>query len=209
MKYSTIKKKKCKCGKCNHYPTIGFDGFFYLHAPQEIKDRQGLKAKKSYQNKLNRAKKTLLSRKLHDAQKEADAKNKPENSPQWQWFLDRRVEMTNCCIECGASTRKAYDDFYWRICHITPKSLVPSVAMNENNWIELCWLHHQEFDSTFDRAAAMQCFPEVKQKFQLFNHLIPPHELRKINPHLLKLNTMTQDPNIIGEGIEDPSEMQD
>ena len=186
MAFSTIIKKKCKCKDgCPKWPSFGFDGYFYSHAPQEIKDRQGEKAKKSYQSRLNRAKKGVLSRKLHDAQKEVNGQETPENSPQWQWYLDRRIEMTNVCIECGASTRKAYDDFSWRVCHIVPKSLVPSVAMNENNWVELCWLHHQEFDNTFDRAAAMMCFPEVKQKFQLFKHLIPANELRKVNPHLL------------------------
>jgi 5-methylcytosine-specific restriction endonuclease McrA len=186
MTYSTIVKKKCKCGRCNHYPTLGFDGYFYLHAPEEIKERQGEKSKKSVQARINRQKTAVLSRKLHTVQNEADAKNKPEITPQGQWYLDRRIEMTNCCIECGAGTRKAHNDYFtWSICHITPKSLVPSVAMDINNWVELCWLHHQEFDNTFDKAAAMQCFPEVKQKFQLFKHLIPPQELRKVNPHLL------------------------
>lgn len=186
MPLSTIKRKKCKCGKCNHYPSIGFDGYFYLHAPEDIKERQGVKAKKSYQARLNRARKGVLSRKLHEAQKEVDAKETPEITPQWQWYLDRRIEMTGFCSECMESTRKAYDKWFsWSVCHIVPKSLVPSVAMHEHNWVELCWLHHQEFDSTFDKAAAMQCFPEIKQKFQLFKHLIPPQELRKVNPHLL------------------------
>ena len=184
MSYSSIVKKKCKCGKCNHYPTLGFDGYFYLHAPEEIKLRQGDKAKRNYQNKVNRQKKSVLSRKLHTAQGEVESKQ--EITPQYQWYCDRRVEMTNVCIECGNSTRKAHDKYFtWSICHIVPKSLVPSVAMDENNWVELCWLHHQEFDNTFDKAAAMQCFGEIKQKFQLFKHLIPPQEMRKINPHLL------------------------
>lgn len=104
-----------------------------------------------------------------------------------QWFMDRRREMDNVCCECGGRTNRDSDKYYkWSICHIAPKALVPSVATDINNWVELCWLHHQEFDSTFDRAAAMQCFGEVKQKFQLFKHLIPPEELRKVNPHLLK-----------------------
>lgn len=103
-----------------------------------------------------------------------------------QWFLDRRKEMQNVCIECGKGTNRDSDKYFkWSICHIAPKALIKSVATNENNWVELCWLHHQEFDSTFDKAAAMQCFGEIKQKFQLFKHLIPPQEMRKINPYLL------------------------
>lgn len=182
--YSTIKKNKCKCGKCNQFPTLGFNGFFYLHAPDEIKERQGIKAKRNVQNKIARQKKSVLSRKLHEAQGEVDSK--PNDNPLYQWYCDRRIEMQNTCIECGASTRKADNKYFtWSVCHIVPKSLVPSVSMDENNWVELCWLHHQEFDNTFDKAASMQCFGEVKQKFQLFKHLIPPQELRKVNPHLL------------------------
>ena len=103
-----------------------------------------------------------------------------------QWYMDRRVEMTNVCIECGKSTQKSNEKYYrWSICHIVPKSLVPSVATNIFNWVELCQLHHQEFDNTFDKAAAMMCFGEVKMKFQIFKKEIPNEELRKVNPHLL------------------------
>lgn len=189
---STIKvNNHCQCKPdCPLWKTPGFGKFNYNHASEEIKIAAGEKAKRTYQNRLQRQKKSTLSRKLHEADKMVkEGENGQETAvitPQRQWFLDRRVEMTNVCIECGSSTRKAHDDFFWRICHIVPKSLVPSVALNENNWVELCWLHHQEFDNTFDKAAAMQCFPEIKQKFQLFKHLIPPHEMRKVNPHLLK-----------------------
>lgn len=102
------------------------------------------------------------------------------------WFKERRREMQNVCTECGNKTNRDSDKYYkWSIAHIVPKARIPSVKTDDNNWVELCWLHHQEFDSTFDKAAAMQCFPEVKQKFQLFKNLIPPQELRKVNPHLL------------------------
>lgn len=102
------------------------------------------------------------------------------------WFKERRKEMVGVCTECGKTTSKNNDKYYkWSICHIVPKSLIPSVATNEYNWIELCQQHHQEFDNTFDRAAAMMCFGEVKMKFQIFQKLIPPQELRKVNPHLL------------------------
>jgi hypothetical protein len=102
------------------------------------------------------------------------------------WFQARRNEMQNVCCECGRQTNKTNEKYYkWSIAHIVPKSLIKSVATNEHNWIELCQLHHQEFDNSFDRAAAMMCFGEVKMKFQLFKHLIPNEEMRKINPHLL------------------------
>lgn len=102
------------------------------------------------------------------------------------WFKERRKEMTGVCTECGKTTSKNNDKYYkWSICHIVPKSLVRSVATNPCNWIELCQQHHQEYDNTFDKAAAMMCFGEIKHKFQLFAHWIPIEELRKVNPHLL------------------------
>lgn len=64
--YSTIRKKTCKCSDtCNKPVSFGFDGYFYAHAPQEIKDRQGMKAKRTYQNKLSRNREAILSRKVH------------------------------------------------------------------------------------------------------------------------------------------------
>lgn len=102
------------------------------------------------------------------------------------WFKERRKEMIGYCVECGKTTSKHNDKYYkWSICHIVPKSLIPSVATNEYNWVELCQQHHQEMDNTFDKAAAMMCFGEVKMKFLIFKNLIPPEELRKVNPHLL------------------------
>lgn len=185
--YSSIVKKFCKCG-CQRPPTIGFNGFFYAHAPQEIKDAQGKKAKKSYQAALSRAKQGNLSRKVTKYAKLNEAHKTPEIVPKSQldiWFEECRKEMVNSCAECGRGTNPKNDKYYrWSICHIVPKSVVKSVATHEYNFIELCQLHHQEYDNSFDRAAAMMCFGEIKMKFQLFKHLIPAEELRKVNPHL-------------------------
>lgn len=102
------------------------------------------------------------------------------------WYLARKYEMTGKCEECGKTTNKYDDKYYrWSVCHIVPKSLIPSAATNHNNWIELCQYHHQEYDADFDRAARLKCFTNIKLKFETFKHLIPNEELRKINPHLL------------------------
>lgn len=104
------------------------------------------------------------------------------------WFLARKHEMTGVCHEenCGNGTNKGDSKYYrWSCCHIVPKSLVPSVALHYANCIELCQLHHAEFDNTFERQSKMKCFELAKQKFQLFKHLIPPEEMRKVNPYLL------------------------
>lgn len=191
MAFSSIRRKKCKCSEfCDKWPTMGWGGYFMSHAPQELRDKQ---TKKEVERR-NKAKRSQISRNLH---KQVDIKENilsanggaviHPQSQQWAWFVERRKEMQNICCECGRGTQRGNDKyFHWQIAHIVPKGLVPSVATHEYNWIELCWLHHQTFDSTFDKAAQMMCFSEVYLKFQLFKHLIPPHELRKINPHLLK-----------------------
>lgn len=130
-----------------------------------------------------------LSRDIKVAAKENNAMVSTGEAPKTildRWFNDRRMEMEGYCRECARKININDERFYrWSICHIVPKSLVKSVATHENNWIELCQLHHQEFDATFDKAAKMMVFGEVKQKFNTFKHLIPPEELRRVNPHLL------------------------
>ena len=54
--YSTIKKKKCKCGECDKFPTLGYNGYFSAHAPQEIKDKVGTKREVAQRNRNARNK---------------------------------------------------------------------------------------------------------------------------------------------------------
>lgn len=86
-----------------------------------------------------------------------------------KWFLERRKEMNGLCCECGRRTFKEDNKQYkWSIAHLLPKSIFASVATNEYNSIELCWLHHQEFDSSWDKAKQMVCWELVKRKVSMF-----------------------------------------
>jgi len=190
MAYSSIKRKKCKCSEfCDKYPTLGWNGYFMGHAPQELKEKQT----KKQVEKRNKANISKISRLVHevanDTNSELSANHEPANNAhgiQWTWFLDRRNEMNGVCIECGKAINVKNDKyFHWSVAHIVPKALVPSQALNPLNWVELCWLHHQQYDSTFENAAKMMCFGEIKEKFKLFKDVIPAHELRKVNPYLL------------------------
>ena len=110
MAFSSIVKRGCKCG-CGKPYTISFDGWFYAHAPQEIKDREGEKSKKRYQANRSRVNLNVLSRKVKLVAKKHDAFKSPAIKPQEQWYQDRRQEMTGCCINCGNGTN-VKDDKY-------------------------------------------------------------------------------------------------
>lgn len=183
---STIEIKTCRCG-CGRMKKLGLNGYATLKCmPPEMREQPKYKTKATMA-KANRANLGVLSRKVVSAQKEEISQGEAKNRVKLElWFNCRRLEMVNACCECGKGTNRNNPKYFkWSICHIVPKSLVRSVATHEHNWIELCQLHHQEYDNSFDRAAKMMCFGEIKMKFQLFKHLIPNDELRKINPHLL------------------------
>lgn len=184
MAYSSI-KIKCKCG-CHRVPTMSCFGYNYNCLPPDLREKAG--TKKALQIKNQNTRKAISS-KVRNIPKEDS-----EYSLQELWYISRRHLMTGYCTEegCHSSTNKNNDTYYrWSVCHIVPKKLIPSVATHPDNWIELCWQHHSEFDSTFDKAAKMKCFPEAKRKFELFRHLIPKEEMRKIN-HWLTLSPSEQ-----------------
>jgi hypothetical protein len=86
-----------------------------------------------------------------------------------KWFIERRKEMTGLCCECGKRTFKEDNKQYkWSIAHLLPKSIFTSVATNEFNFLEFCFLHHQEFDSSWDKAEKMMCWGLAKRKVSMF-----------------------------------------
>lgn len=183
MAYSTIERKKCKCG-CNKYPTMSCFGYNYNCLPQELKEKAGTKKKVQIKNKNARV---SAAYKIRKEQRKTDGTEERE-----LWFIMKKHEMTGTCAEpgCKESTNKYHSVYYrWSICHIAPKAYCPSVATHPDNYVELCWQHHSEFDSSFEKAAKMGVFVEAKRKFNLFKHLMPNSELRKVNPYLLETNS--------------------
>jgi len=70
MAYSSIKRKKCKCSdNCNKFPTLGYGGYFSLHAPKEILDKVGTKKQVAKRNKNTRNKVSNLLHKDSEADK--------------------------------------------------------------------------------------------------------------------------------------------
>ncbi len=114
--FSSIIKKKCRCGGkdgkgCNQWPSTGFSGYYFSHAPDEVKDAQGIRAKKSYQASLNRAKQGNLSRKVFRYGQTAETgENEPQNALRSQMlkeadkvfslFIRKRDADKNGNIDC-------------------------------------------------------------------------------------------------------------
>lgn len=184
MSYSSIIKKKCKCG-CHRYLTLGYAGYSYNCAPQEIKDKVGSKQKVAARNKAN---KNALGHKLHEAQNVVD-------SEQELWFLARRGEMTGRCLFCGSKTEKHNDKTYKRsIAHLLAKrpTMFPSVATNKDNWLELCFYNnscHTNFDNCMITLELLKDSFEWKlivEKFKKVYPFIAEREKKNIPEILLK-----------------------
>lgn len=106
------------------------------------------------------------------------------------WFTARVQEMPACCEEpgcerhllVGAALIKAH------VCHIVPKRIFWSVAVHPLNRLFMCQTpHHDDFDSSWDRAQHMGIWPVAIDRFQQFMHLITDKELRYLPPALREL----------------------
>lgn len=177
--YSTITKKKCKCG-CDKWPTLGYNGYFSLHAPQDLKDKIGTKAKVAARNKAN---KNLLSRKLHIEQ------NVVSGAEMNMWHDERRKEAKGVCANCGGKTCKDNDTYYkFSNCHILPKEFFRSVKTHPLNCIELCYFGngcHPQMDNKLLDLIDMACWNTIVERFVAMYPDIAINERRRIPQVLL------------------------
>ena len=108
----------------------------------------------------------------------------------WDWYLERRKEMTGKCSHCGEKSCKDNDKyFHYSIAHILEKSTVPSVATNVNNWVELCHFGngcHSMMDRKLLSLINMNCFDEIVNKLVKMYPSIAPQERRRIPSVLLE-----------------------
>src|SRR5574337_1390690 len=173
--YSTIKRKTCKCG-CLRLPTLGCAGYSYQCMPEELKAKVGDK-KKLQQKRLNASK--YASTKL----RMDNYKSKYELQ---LWFMFHMVNSKRECENCGADLSH-YNATEWKGSqhHIAEKSLCPSVESNiYNHGVLGYYCCHSQWHSSFLNSSKMPFMKIAKQRFQLFKHLIPAEELRKVNPFL-------------------------
>ena len=184
MAYSSITRKTCKCG-CGSMPTIGFEGFFYQHAPKEVLDRIEVKQKRKTAAKNASAK---LARGLANEDSNRDlAKNYGALD---RWFREVRKSMTGKCMNCGGKTCADNDREYKRsVAHILPKAYFKSVATHPDNWLELCFYGsscHSQMDNKMLDLIDMNCFDTVIQKFTKMYPFIAQEEKRRIPSILIE-----------------------
>jgi hypothetical protein len=159
MAYSTIKQKKCKCGKCNRFPTLGCSGYYYSCMPDELKEKVG--AKRDLQIKKSNAAKSAATRlRMDDYKKNTDLE---------QWFKARAMEVEphRFCWECGIYVPQRY--VRDASAHILFKSIFPSISTHPLNFLFLCagnGCHNKSH--TIEQFQKMRCFPMAIERFYLF-----------------------------------------
>jgi hypothetical protein len=178
MGYSSIKRKSCKEEGCTKMQQISCAGYCWAHCPEGIKSK--FKSKRDLQIKKSNAAKSAATR-LRGLQKEINGDNELE-----LWFKNKVATSTKICENCGRNLN-GLNDWEWRGCqhHIVEKSLCPSVASNSyNHGVLGYYCCHSQWHTSFLNSSKMPFMEIAKQRFNLFKHLIPADEMRKVNPFL-------------------------
>lgn len=123
---------------------------------------------------------------------------KGQESELVKWYRSKMLLMSGNCAECGKGTNnKRYELAIHSICHLLAKrkTVCPSVATNENNWIELCPDCHYKFDNTsWDDISKWGCFNEIRERLSAVYHYLKNEEKRHFPEIVLKW--MQANPNL-------------
>lgn len=111
------------------------------------------------------------------------------------WFEARRLEMKGRCCLCGCKSEKNNDATYRNsIHHLLDKrpSMFPSVALNEDNWLEVCFYENSCHTNIHNLTITWELLHDsaewkiIADKFKkIFPH-IHPDEHKNIPELLLK-----------------------
>lgn len=175
-----IRRKPCKCSAdCKMSPTIGYEGYYIKHAPENVLEKVTQKQKRKVALK-----------------KDVAALRNPDNLPPSnygaldRWFKERRKEMTGKCHHCGGASCRDSNQYYkFSICHILPKAYFPSVATHQYNWVELCFWNkncHGNMDNKMLDLIEMNCWDEIVTKFCIIYPDISLNERKRIPDVLLQ-----------------------
>lgn len=178
MAYSSIVRKRCKCG-CGKWPTTGYAGYnqdcradLKRKKLDKLAERQDAAKVRNHDNKL-----------LPNQAKEAFEK--------LQQFFDncaREIAKHPYCLECELEGKQTFikEKFYRSAtAHVLPKRKeygFPSVAAHPVNFIVLADIcgHHKLYDRSWEDAAKMKVWPLAIQKFKIMYPHIAPEEKKNI-----------------------------
>lgn len=173
MAYSTIIKKTCKCG-CGKPYSLGYNGYRFSCAPEDVLEKVGSKKKVADKNRATR---NTIARKLHGAQRELD----PMKDFKETWFRNTRKRLTGIC-QCGCGNKsQKNDDMYFRhsCCHIFPKGKFQSIQYHPLNYVERAFFggcHGILDDTSMDRWVNMSDWGDIKEKFHILAPLLTDEE---------------------------------
>mgnify|MGYP000502941016 CR=1 FL=1 len=195
---STIKIKPCKCG-CGKPKTMSLSGYHSIKCLPE--DMQKLERfKKSNVTKANATYRSNLTRKVHSIQNDKNGQESPEIKSKVElalWFNDRMDRLEAKCECCGATAKHLKRPEFkrlWKSCqsHLLPKRHFKSLQTHPLNGMVLgsglsgmCHCH-DDFDSSWQKAATMKIFDEVVRRFLIMYPLIQPNEHQFIPNQLIQ-----------------------
>lgn len=106
-----------------------------------------------------------------------------------RFFKEMQKRMTGRCENCGGKTEAFTKRFKNSIAHILQKAYFPSIATNENNWLELCFYGnscHSQMDNKMIDLIDMNCFDQIITRFAKMYPYIAQDELRRVPPILIE-----------------------
>lgn len=110
--------------------------------------------------------------------------NKPHRELQNLWFEERNNELIGVC-QCGCGRPSSKDDpkyFKHSCCHLFPKALFPSVALQPLNCIERAFwggCHTNMDEQGLDKWPAMADWEDIKERFKILAPLLTKEERAK------------------------------
>ena len=179
---STIKIKFCKCG-CGSMPKIGLNGYAKINCiPQEIKDADPEKYKRSPVAKRKAVNLNYLSKKVKAyAEEKIDEILALKCVNQNKWFKEqeKEVEKHPYCSECGKWIPPKF--YRHAIAHIFPKAIFPSVATHPLNYLILAAGCCHDKTHRLDTFSQMICFKEAVERFKQFeNQITEKHKYKDL-----------------------------
>lgn len=113
----------------------------------------------------------------------------------WDWYERQVRRLKDECEECGCKTKMRKRE-HWAVAHIFSKGLFPSIATNDDNWMELCSGCHTKFDDNLEKASKMKVFKTAIERFKKFEHLITEnHKYLDLFKHYANESSFLSDSN--------------